>query len=253
MSIKKTNLLIALIIFINAIIFLLWLYQFNGKFSINAKQEYILGTIDEYCCVGLKLSYNKEPAEITIVSPSRRKYSKNYCDVYEIDESKKIITALIDTKEIGQWSVIINKKSNKSIQYEFVTAASPSLYLSNVKLTEIDGLPYLTFLPTMHAENETKCKYAISMRSDKKSFVLSNGDTPLNEQAYILIEPSKHAYTGDKYTIRLAIQSMDNEQSEHADLVIVLQDKSESIKTIDEEPNYNLEEPNNKENQQSNN
>lgn len=223
MSIKKTNFLIALVIFANIIIISLWLLQNHTRLLNNGLQDYSLGTLTQYGYIGIELSYDKEPVDITLLSPSGQKLTKEYFDVYEVDELNHRMTALIDSNNLGQWQVALNKKSNTTVKYSFITGESPTLYLTNVKLTEINGLPYVTFLPIMSKDGNDECKYAITMSGKSKFFALDNGTVTLNEQAYILIEPDKNSYTENKYTIRVAVQSMDMQQSTHYDVTVILQ------------------------------
>lgn len=217
---KKINKCLITILIILIVIVLLFILKMTN--TNNSTKIYKLGTLSEYGYMGIDLSYDKEPVDITLISPTGKKFDESNCDVYTVDKNNKRITALIDTKEIGQWDVMFDKKFNRAIRYSPVTEASPTLYLTDVKFTEINKKQYISFIPIMSDKNNTDCKYSITMSNNKKSFDMGSGKAKLNEPSYIEISPNKNAYDETNYTVQITVQTIDSKQYANANIDIIL-------------------------------
>lgn len=224
----KIKVLLFLAISLNVILLTLYFVSKLDTNDNNTKQTYKLGEASQYGYVGVKLTYDKEPVEIEIITPSGTHVYPKYADVYYIDENTKTMVLLKDTDELGEYQVTFNVKSNENINYSFVNEPSPTLRISELRLVKIDKYYYVEFTPYMRL-NETddkNCKYSITLYNSNKSFVIDVGETAINETAYVLFNPSTHAYTGESYDIRVACQTLDNKQATKRNIQLTLGNNS---------------------------
>jgi hypothetical protein len=216
--------------------------SFYEKILNSDKVTYNLGTNSQYGYVGVKVYYDSEPVDISLMSPSGLVYSEKQMNIYEIDTEGMTMTALIDTSETGEWKVMLNKKSNSALKYAFMVQPSLTIHIEDARVTEIDGKPYVSFMPIMSTENTDKCKYSLTLRNSNYSLPLATGTTPLNEKTFIPVEANDSAYNGSSYTIRLAVSSMEDEAtSDYADLAIVLYRKPATQDVSNNETENTLE------------
>ena len=169
---------------------------------------YNLGIIDRYGYVGVKIKYDTEPVDVELISPTGKHYQKDNCNIYETDKTNKTIIAMVDTTETGLWKTGINQKNNKNINYTFLTRTSSVLHMEDAKIIEIDGDPYISFIPVMGSEYASECSYSIILKNKDKSFSLKTGKAPLNKQACIMLDPPESAFTGDSYNVTISISSL---------------------------------------------
>ena len=203
----KIDILIALIIMLNILLISSWAYNMLKQIGQNIPAEYDLGIIDRYGYTGIRVTYDTEPVDVELISPSGKRYDKNTCNSYEINETDKTITAMVDTTEIGLWRARLNQKTNRNIKYAFLTKASSIIHMDGGEIIEINGDPYVTFVPVMETSNGNTCEYSMWIKNRNKAFPLSSGDVALNKKAYIMIDPPKSAFTGDNYILILTLTS----------------------------------------------
>lgn len=237
---SKVKILLILAIVLNIILIILYGITKFDENNNQIKQTYKLGDVTEYGYVGVELTYDKEPVDIELITPSGEHIYPRYADFYSIDETNRVITLLYDTDELGEYQIAFNVKSNTSINYTFINEPSPTLRMSDLRIVKIDNYYYIEFTPYMalDEDDDTTCKYTVTLYNVNKSFVIDSGSVNLNETAYVIFNPNPAAYTGDMYDIRVSCQLNDNSQSAKRIMQMRLENNSE---ILDSEP-YNEDE-----------
>lgn len=212
-------------------IFLIGLLMYSSytTSSKNTPTIYHLGEITQPGYVGVKVTYDKEPVDIVLISPDDKTISKNLMSEYNINDKKHIIYAYYDTDKLGEWHVSLNQKRNKFVQYEFLQQPSNTIHIQDINIKEIHGVPHVEFTPLMSTKYSTKCNYSIIIENDHRSFSLDSGEVKLNKKAYITINPPDIAFNDEAYVLTLNVISVINEDgektSDHAQIEIILPKK----------------------------
>lgn len=199
-----------------------WIHIQSVKDS-KTPQTYYLGDPNWTGYVGVTVTYDKEPVDVTLLSPDGTAYGfpKNFfgktrnADVYEHDEENKQITVLVDTDTPGAWNVMFPRLSNTRIHYSFVTRLSPTLYLhgGNQIITE-DDKHYLSFMAVMDAKETDTCRYTVQLDQNQYSRIIATGDVPYNKQVKIEIQPPPERYDGTEYVIKLSVSAPPKSESD---------------------------------------
>lgn len=202
-----------------------FLLLLKSQYYNNTLKLYELGTAEQCGYVGVELVYDNEPVDVELISPSGKHYNKQTVSIYNINTDKRTITVLYDTSELGEWVVSFNEKTNERITYSFINKPSPTLNVTDVNLVKIEDYYYVKFTPVMESDIYKTCKFTITLSSNNCSFLLDDGNVKLNETTYILFNPKETAYNGDMYSIKIAIQTQDEQQSITKSIQIQLEDK----------------------------
>ena len=236
MTSKHIKNIMMLLCGIIVLLIIMFIHSLHINIVNNTPSEYALGEITSPGWVGVKVVYDKEPVDIMLLSPTGKRISKQFMDKYFVDDVKHVIYAYYDTEELGTWKLSINKKHNRSVQYTFLEGPSDKIHVIDVKITELNGLPYVEFTPIMDDNSNSKCMYSIIIENDKHSFSLKSGKVKLNKKAYVLINPSDAAFNNETYLLKLNVISITDDEkdrtSDHAQVEIVLPEK----KKIPERP-----------------
>lgn len=222
---SKIKWLIAITIILNISLVAICLILMKSQHYNDLPQTYKLGKAEQSGYIGVELTYDKEPVDIELISPTGKRFGKQHTNVYNIDTNKKQMTVLCDTTELGEWTISFNKKTNKHISYVFINKPSPTLNITDVNIVKIKDYYYVKFTPVMETGTIVTCKYSITLTSTQHSFTLDDGNVKLNETAYILFNPNPLAYNGELYDIKIALQTQDEKQSVTKSIQIRLEDK----------------------------
>ena len=178
--------------------------------------HYALGeaTIKGY--VGADVYYDKEPVDVSIKANDGSVYDSSNADVYKIDTDRKCVTILMDTGDLGKWTIGYNLKSNNDVHFSFVNKLSSTLYLDRPQLVHnTDNHYYVEFQPIKFVNDMNEdIKYMIDIKSttdETRQERISDGYVKYNELAYALFEPSILAYNGDTYNVIVTLVSNDNQ------------------------------------------
>lgn len=213
----------------------------------NTLHTYKLGIHNGYGYAGAEIRYDTEPVHVTLITPSGKRLNSSNADIYETDHVQKTITIMEDSEEQGLWQIEMDKRSNRAITYAFVEKPSKTLYIKDTCITEIQGIPYLKFIPVMSTENTKNCQYSITIQSPRHSFAIAGGKALLNKAAYIKITPPDAAMNGETYQMKLSVKTEDgiNSGSDQEIITIMLPEKQETIETESSTETIDRKEDNN--------
>lgn len=89
-----------------------------------------LCTLEKPCRLEVVLSYDKEPVDMNLVSPSGQIYSSRNADFYEIQEGRIIMS--VTARELGDWGIQYNYNTNRDLSVQ-----ANQLFIDQVVLTDI--------------------------------------------------------------------------------------------------------------------
>ena len=194
-----------------------------------------LGSLHGCGYVGVQVRFDREPARIKLISPSGKTFNSDVCDVNEIDMNSHTQTVLNDFTEDGEYFVMIDKKSNKALAYDLVQKPSHVLHIDNPEINDLESGSTLSFTPVMDSAFST-CHYSLTLKSEKRSFSMSDDSILMNVRAVIAIKLPENAYDGSTYDMRLAVSTEDG-GSDGVNLKIILPKKTLEISESTSEPN----------------
>ena len=226
----KIQFTICLLTLTEILLFLLCFRSLAIQKKDNTSHIYELGIYTGYGYTGAEIHYDREPVDVTLITPSGKKLKPQYADIYEIDYDTKTITIMEDSNESGLWTIELNKKSNIQVTYSFITKPSDTLYIKNAEITDINGEQYLTFTPVMSTGYTKICQYSVTLSNSKHSFAVANGNALLNKTSYVKIIPQNAAMNGETYDLRLAVKAGDGimKTSDQETMTVILPEKSEN-------------------------
>ena len=217
MSNDKTLISIAALLALVALLvaFILWA-QTSTPTDKDPTLHYALGEAAIKGYVGADVYYDKEPVDVSIKADNGSVYDSSNADVYEIDKDRKCITILMDTGDLGKWTIGYNLKSNNNVHFSFINKLSSTLYIDTPQLVHnTDGHYYVEFQPIKFVNDLNEdIKYMIDIKStadETREERISDGYVKYNELAYVLFEPSILAYNGDTYDVIVTLTSNDNQ------------------------------------------
>lgn len=221
---RKITLIIILTIMTNISLLLILGKEIKQEKKKYIQETYSLGEISQVGYVGFEISYDNEPIDVELISPSGKSTPRDYYEKYDINTQNHIITAYKDTTELGEWKIRFHKGHNSLIKYRLISQPSTTIHLTNVRLLDIENEPYISFMPIMDDSVVNTCNYALSLKNKNHSFSLESGQTKLNETAYVKIEPDINAFNGEAYTLTISIvgQIPDQKETKDVDQVNIL-------------------------------
>lgn len=179
---------------------------YNPTSSIS--QTYALGEATEKGNIGVELIYDNEIPDIVLKSPSGLVYTAQTADQYKIDEENNTITMLIDSGELGKWTISFNKMiQNNRISYKFINELSSTLYLMNTSITKTGEDYYVTFRPSQIVTSKNTCKYTLQLETNDMTYTLSNGTSTIGQQEFVSIAIPPEAYGNGEAVLKLTVKT----------------------------------------------
>ena len=89
---SKIKWLIAITIILNISLVAICLILMKSQHYNDLPQTYKLGKAEQSGYIGVELTYDKEPVDIELISPTGKRFGKQHTNVYNIDTNKKQMT-----------------------------------------------------------------------------------------------------------------------------------------------------------------
>lgn len=166
-------------------LFLYFAYQMadiRDKHTIM--QSMTLCEVTEPCTIQTTVTFDNEPIEIQLITPSGKHYAEAEFNTYEITDNKIICT--VNTDEIGEWKVEYNNLTNTDVKITYDLLPPNQLYFENVKINN-DAKNFTVSLKTIYqdqSDKNTKVNCLIRMSSDtkNKSVAIYDAEIPINQE-----------------------------------------------------------------------
>lgn len=205
---KFSGILFLFFILFLAVFITICLFIIQYRASQNAPIIKQIGETQNPCRVVLALTYDLEPVDATLISPSGEEYREGY------NEEHKDNTLFISTitREKGNWMIQYNKKRNTQIHVKFEAKNVEKLLLEDLKWDLNNKNPSVSFKGNFNNQWNIPFDYDIIVTSYKAdcSGVVCDGTSK----------------TGRQVTAKLNMKNMKKADDYRATLNIYISDKS---------------------------
>ena len=163
---RRFRIFLKILILFIAVALILIIIAINKISNVREKQNEMhtitLGSIVEQCDLKITVNCSHKPIDIVIYAPDGHKYSSASAE-YSLNNN--VITFLIPTKSIGEWTAVYNEKNNASIDINFEPQKPENLLLRITNYEIIDNTLYVTFSGAF-IDDATSYKYSVHLSSD---------------------------------------------------------------------------------------
>lgn len=179
----------------------------DRRFKSELQSEFLC-TLQRPCQLEVILTYDKEPVDVNLITPSGQTLSSRNMDIYE-EQDGRIVMA-VTTKELGDWGIEYNYKTNRDLRIQTNELQVEQVFLSNIQRFTSDPRPgepmdyYISILAGFgdgtDKETEINC-YIVAMKTGAMPVQLHSGTLKLNTQTNL--ELNLEELESGEYTLRI--------------------------------------------------